>query len=98
MHWQIVLSVGMVFFTIVGIGVYQASKEFMQSIQQYPLEVEEMETMTPEQKAAEEKAAIEVSHPNRFDGHEHKFTSGLGPGNRNLRICTVAGCGYTEGL
>ena len=49
-------------------------------------------------KAAEEKAEIEKSHPTRFNGHEHKFTSGLAPGGKNLRICTVEGCGYTEGL
>jgi hypothetical protein len=30
--------------------------------------------------------------------HEHKFTTGLAPGGKNLRICTVPGCGHTEGL
>lgn len=28
--------------------------------------------------------------------HEHKWTKGVGPGNKQLRICTVAGCGKTE--
>lgn len=41
---------------------------------------------------------VEKHHPARNDGHAHVFTSGLAPGGRNIRSCTVAGCGYTEGL
>lgn len=46
----------------------------------------------------ESKDAIEASHPARNNGHEHHFISGLAPGGKNIRICDVAGCGYTEGL
>jgi hypothetical protein len=55
-------------------------------------------TKPVEAEVVDEKAVIEASHPTRFNGHEHHFISGLAPGGRNLRICDVPGCGYTEGL
>ena len=47
-------------------------------------------------KASAEEAG--KANPARDDGHEHKFVSGLAPGGKQLRICTVPGCGLTEGL
>ena len=53
-------------------------------------------------KAAEIETArlaeVAAAHPAQNDGHTHDFVSGLAPGGKQLRICKVAGCGYTEGL
>ena len=51
-------------------------------------------------KEVETERLAEVArvHPAQNDGHTHDFVSGLAPGGKQLRICKVAGCGYTEGL
>ena len=51
-------------------------------------------------RVADETAKIELekAHPAQNDGHTHDFVSGLAPGGKQLRICKVAGCGFTEGL
>ena len=49
-------------------------------------------------KETERLAEVAAAHPAQNDGHTHDFVSGLAPGGKQLRICKVSGCGFTEGL
>lgn len=46
--------------------------------------------------AAERKVRNAANADGTTADHEHVWTSGMLPGNKRIRVCTVAGCGKTE--
>ena len=59
---------------------------------------DQMEQTAHSNRDVKKASQAEQANSIRNNGHEHVFTTGLAPGGKNLRICTVPGCGYTEGL